>query len=89
MRETPGFTAPIYQSLTQPQLLAGVSRTFFICDLVAMILVGLWTLAVPGLWPGLLIGVALYVVAWCGTKYDTEFFEIVIAHVQQQDHYEG
>jgi len=89
MSDIPGFSAPLYQSLTQPQLIAGVSRNFFIWDLLGMILTGLWCMAYPWLWPGLLIGLALYVIGWCGTQYDTEFFEILVEHVQHRERYEG
>ena len=89
MSETPGLTAPVYQSLTQPQLLAGVPRTFAVGLVMGMGLLIVWCLQVPALWPGLLLGPALYCVTWCGTKYDTEFFDILIAHVRHHTHYEG
>ena len=83
MSELPGWTAPLYQSLTQPQLIAGVSRNFFICIFTLIGTVVLW-------WtPILLIGGVLYLVAWIGTRYDPDFFEIVLGHVRQHDHYEG
>ena len=89
MSDIPGFAAPCYHSLTQPHLMAGVARNFFICDVVAMMVWGLWCLVYPALWPGVLLGLAVYVVVWCGTKYDTEFFDILIEHVGHAHHYEG
>jgi len=89
MSDIPGFAAPVYRSLTQPQLLGGVSQRFFICVLAGMVITGLWCLVVPGLWPGLLLGLAAYVVVWSGTQYDTEFFEILVEHVQHKERYEG
>jgi type IV secretory pathway TrbD component len=89
MSETPGWAAPLYQSLTQPHLIAGVSRSVFILDFMFLAITGLWALSRPSLWPLLLVGVLLYGIAWWGTWYDPDFFEIVMAHVRQQDHYEG
>lgn len=89
MSDTPGWQTPIYQSLTHPHLQLGVPRTFFVLDVALMAITGLWTLTAPTLWPVLLIGVALYVVVWCGTKYDTEFFQVVIEHMRHKDRYEG
>lgn len=83
MDKIDGWAAPVYQSLTQPQLQGGVSRSFFILDVTAVAAMVLW-------WPPIvLIGGALYAAAWIGTRYDPHFLEIIMAHLQQQAHYEG
>ena len=83
MDELPDWSVPVYQSLTQPQLQGGVPRSFCIIDVTVVAAVVLWW------WPIVLIGAALYLAAWIGTHYDPYFFEIIMAHVQQHDRYEG
>ena len=83
MDDLSGWSVPVYQSLTQPQLQGGVSRGFFIVDVTVVAAGVLWW------WPIILVGGALYLAAWIGTRYDPHFFEIILAHVQQHDHYEG
>jgi type IV secretory pathway VirB3-like protein len=79
-----GWHVPVYQSLTQPQLQCGVAQRLFIATLITSAIGVFW-----GLWWVLLVAAGVYGVARIGTRYDPYFFEIILAHVLQHDHYEG
>lgn len=70
----PGFYAPVYRSLTEPMLLAGLPPQLTIClGVTAGVFVGAWHfyLLIPVL-------VVAYVAAFVATKRDPYFFDIVL-----------
>ena len=83
MDELPDWSVPVYQSLTQPQLQGGVAAGLLYYGRDGGGRRGAVVVAHHPRWR------ALYLAAWIGTRYDPHFFEIILAHVQQHDHYEG
>ena len=81
--DVPGWTAPVFQSLAQTPLMAGVPMEFLVGDV--LLICFLWLLW----WPACSLGALAYGVAWLGTHYDVHFMAIFLAHLRQHAHYEG
>lgn len=79
------FTSPIYHALTEPLLLAGVPRNFFIlnaCLTFALVAYLHW-------WWYLPIGIGGYAAVKMITKYDPQWFGIILRALRYRDYYEA
>jgi len=81
--EIPGYTVPLYRSLTTPLLLAGAPRAMAILNgtLTAALGLGLHCLyALP-------LGVLVHLIAVLAAKHDPQYFEVLRAHLYRQPYY--
>lgn len=81
--EIPGYTVPLYRSLTTPLLLAGAPRAMAILNgtLTTALGLGLHCLyAIP-------LGVVVHVVAVLAAKHDPQYFEVLRAHLHRKPYY--
>ena len=82
--DMPGVLAPVFRVLTTPILLAGVQRPVAILNGTGWGVLGLglhW-------WPALLLGVCAHLGAAWLTKYDPQWFEVLLEHVREHHYYD-
>ena len=77
------WAAPLCQGLIEPHLLFRVPRAVFIVLFIVTAISILW------FWPLVCVTGGLYALAYLGTKYDPQWFEILRAHLKLRGHYEG
>ena len=79
-----GCAAPVYRTLTEPMLLAGVPRTVAILNGTG------WGALGVGLhwWPALLLGVLAHLGAAWLTKYDPQWFEVLLEHLREPRYFD-
>jgi type IV secretory pathway TrbD component len=78
-----GWHAPVYHSLAQPILFAGVPHNFLVLLLTSTVIVTLrW-------WPAMLVGALLYGVARIGSTVEPQWLGILLRHIGYGAFYEG
>ena len=79
----PGWHAPVYQSLAQPMLTAGVPSDFFMFSMVGTLALALvW-------WPVLVLQAGVYWVAKRLTAWDPLWMGILRRYLSYSARYEG
>lgn len=79
----PGWFGPVYQSLAQPMLTAGVSSDFFMLSMVTTLAMALaW-------WPIVIVQACVYTVAKRLTAWDPLFIGIMWRYLGYTQRYEG
>jgi type IV secretory pathway TrbD component len=71
---------PLFQSLTQPILMAGVPRTFFILNGMTGVIL---TIPLQLFYIGIPLAIILHTIAAWFTRRDPHFFEILMRHLRQ------
>jgi type IV secretory pathway TrbD component len=78
-----GWQAPVYQSLAQPMLTAGVPSDFFMMSMVSTLAIALaW-------WPIVVVQVGIYLVAKRLTAWDARWITILCRYFSYHARYEG
>lgn len=79
----PGWYQPVFQSLAQPLLTAGVPSGFFIPTMVGTLLLAMtW-------WPIIVVQAGLYGLARRLTRWEPQWGGILLMHITYARHYEG
>jgi len=77
-----GWEAPVHQAMTQPPTFAGVPMGFFAADVLGSLAVA------PYWWPGLVVGLLLYGIAWLGTQVEPRWLGILWQYLGYAHTYE-
>jgi type IV secretory pathway TrbD component len=79
----PGWLGPVYQSLAQPMLTAGVPSDFFMMSMVTTLACSLaW-------WPAWIVQAGVYALAKRLTAWDPLWMGILWRYLQYATRYEG
>jgi len=79
----PGWQAPVYQSLAQPMLTAGVPSDFFMLSMLGTLMLALaW-------WPVVVLQAGLYTLAKRLTAWDPLWMGILGRYLSYATRYEG
>jgi type IV secretory pathway TrbD component len=79
----PGWFAPVYQSLAQPMLTAGVPSDFFMLSMLGTLAIALvW-------WPIVVVQLAVYRLARRLTAWDPLWMGILTRYLSYAARYEG
>ena len=80
-----GWMVPVYHALAAPTalLMAGVPQTFLILDVLGTLVLSLWS------WRCIVLGLACYAVAWVGTQYEVQWWDMLQAYRRYHEYYEG